>query len=170
MSENPNKLRKIVNTEKENRIFWTSWKNSIKFSGKMWLMMRLKVTKNQDFTLSLENTFLEGYGGEGDGVRDQTDAPPFLEGYGRGRGSDWPHLTRLRWGRWGSDWHPQFLEGYRREGGSDWPRLSRLRGGDGGDQTDALHFWKATGEGRRSDPPIPPTSRFRVRLELEKWL
>ena len=51
-------------------------------------MMRLKVTKNQDFTLSLENTFLEGYGGEGDGVRDQTDAPPFLEGYGRGRGSD----------------------------------------------------------------------------------
>ena len=22
------------------------------------------------------------------GVRDQTDAPPFLEGYGRGRGSD----------------------------------------------------------------------------------
>ena len=49
-------------------------------------MMRLKVTKNQDFTLSLENTFLEGYGGEGE--RDQTDAPPFLEGYGRGRGSD----------------------------------------------------------------------------------
>ena len=31
----------------------------MKFSGKMWLMIVLKVTKNQGFTLSLENTFLE---------------------------------------------------------------------------------------------------------------
>ena len=32
---------------------------SMKFSGKMWLMMILKVTKNQGFTLSLEDTVLE---------------------------------------------------------------------------------------------------------------
>ena len=31
----------------------------MKFSGKMYLMMILKVTKNQGFTLSLEDTFFE---------------------------------------------------------------------------------------------------------------
>ena len=31
----------------------------MKFSGKTWFMMILKVTKKQGFTLSLENTFLE---------------------------------------------------------------------------------------------------------------
>ena len=32
---------------------------SVKFSGKMQLKIILKVTKNQGFTLSLENTFFE---------------------------------------------------------------------------------------------------------------
>ena len=27
-------------------IFWTNWGNSMKFSGKMWLMIILKATKN----------------------------------------------------------------------------------------------------------------------------
>ena len=31
----------------------------MKFSGKMWLMIISKVTKNQRFTLSLEDTVLE---------------------------------------------------------------------------------------------------------------
>ena len=31
----------------------------MKFSGKMWLMITLKVTKKQGFILSLEDTFLE---------------------------------------------------------------------------------------------------------------
>ena len=31
----------------------------MKFSGKMWLIIILKATKNQGFTLSLENTFLK---------------------------------------------------------------------------------------------------------------
>ena len=31
----------------------------MKFSGKMWLMIILKITKKQSYTLSLENTFLE---------------------------------------------------------------------------------------------------------------
>ena len=48
---------KIVNIEEENlHISWKSWEISMKFSGKMWL---IKVTKNQGFTLSLKNTFLE---------------------------------------------------------------------------------------------------------------
>ena len=36
-------------------IFWTTWGIAIKFSGKMWLMIMLRVTKNQGFTLSLED-------------------------------------------------------------------------------------------------------------------
>ena len=48
--------------------FWTTWGISMKFSGKMWLMIILKVTKNQGFTLSLEDTFLKkpqgGRGGQ----------------------------------------------------------------------------------------------------------
>ena len=31
----------------------------MEFSGTMWLMIILKVTKNLDFTLSLEDTFFE---------------------------------------------------------------------------------------------------------------
>ena len=51
---------KIVNIEEENvQIFQTNWEISIKFSEKTWLMIILKVTKNQDFSLSLVNTILE---------------------------------------------------------------------------------------------------------------
>ena len=54
------KLMKIVNTDGENLdFFWTTREISMKFSGKMWLMIMLKVTKNQGFTLSLEDTILE---------------------------------------------------------------------------------------------------------------
>ena len=35
----------------------TTWGISMKYSGKMQLMIMLKVTKNQGFTLSLEDTF-----------------------------------------------------------------------------------------------------------------
>ena len=54
---------------------------SIKFSGKMWLMIILKVTKKQGFTLSLslENTFLEKppRGGDGGGAGG-SNSPPRL--------------------------------------------------------------------------------------------
>ena len=40
-------------------IFWTTWGNSMKFSGKMCFEIILKVTKNQGFTLSLEDTYFE---------------------------------------------------------------------------------------------------------------
>ena len=40
-------------------IIWMTSEISIKFSGKMWLMIILKFTKEQGFTLSLENTVLE---------------------------------------------------------------------------------------------------------------
>ena len=52
---------KVVNIEEENLdIFCTSWGISMKFSGKMWLMIILKlVTKKQGFTLSLKSTLLE---------------------------------------------------------------------------------------------------------------
>ena len=46
-------------------IFWTTWGNSMKFSGKMCLKIILKVTKNQGFTLSLEETFFKKPQGEG---------------------------------------------------------------------------------------------------------
>ena len=50
---------KIANIDGKNlHIFWTTG-ISMRFSGKMWLMIISKVTKNQDFTLSLEDTFLE---------------------------------------------------------------------------------------------------------------
>ena len=62
------KNRWIVNIDGENlHIFWTTWEISVKFSGKIWLMIILKVTKSQGFTLSLEYAFLkkpqEGGGG-----------------------------------------------------------------------------------------------------------
>ena len=42
------KLMKIANFDEENlHIFWTSWGFFVKFSGKMWLMIVLKVTKNR---------------------------------------------------------------------------------------------------------------------------
>ena len=45
--------------------FWKTWEILTKFSGKMWLMAILKVTKNQGFTFSLEDTFLEKLQGVG---------------------------------------------------------------------------------------------------------
>ena len=54
------KMIKIVNIEEENaHIFRKTWGISRKFSEEMWLMMILKVTKNQDFNLSLKNAILE---------------------------------------------------------------------------------------------------------------
>ena len=51
---------KIANIDRENLlIFWTTWGISIKFSGKMWLMIILRVTKKQGLALSLEDTFYE---------------------------------------------------------------------------------------------------------------
>ena len=54
------KLVNVVNIEEENlHIFWTSWEIPMKFSGKMWLMIILKVTKEQISTHSPKNIFLE---------------------------------------------------------------------------------------------------------------
>ena len=63
MSKNPKnwgKLMEIANIDREIlHIFWTTWGNSIKFSGKMCFRIILKVTKKQGFTLSLEDTIFE---------------------------------------------------------------------------------------------------------------
>ena len=49
------KAIKMVNIEGENlRIFWTTWGISMTFSGEMWLMMILKVTKKQCFAKNPE--------------------------------------------------------------------------------------------------------------------
>ena len=51
---------KIANIDREFlHIFWTTWGNSMKFSEKMCFEIILKVTKNQGFTLSLEDTIFE---------------------------------------------------------------------------------------------------------------
>ena len=59
MSKNPEnrwKLMKIANIDREIlHNFWKTWGVSMKFSGKMWLM--IKVTKNQSLTLFLEIHF-----------------------------------------------------------------------------------------------------------------
>ena len=67
------KLIKIVETVEENPyIFYTIKKPLMKFSGKMQLMIMLKVTKRQGFTLFLENAFLEkSQGGGGDKTVDK---------------------------------------------------------------------------------------------------
>ena len=63
MSKNPKnwgKSMKITNIDREFLyIFWTTWGNSMKFSGKMSFKIILKVTKKQGFILSLEDRFLE---------------------------------------------------------------------------------------------------------------
>ena len=65
---------KIANIDKEIlHIFWTTWGCSMKFSGKMWLMIMLKITKNQGFTLSLEDTVFE----KPQGVLKLTPTQPF---------------------------------------------------------------------------------------------
>ena len=54
------KLVKLVNIEEENiHIFRGTWGILMKFSGKMCLMIILKVRENKDFTLSVENTVLK---------------------------------------------------------------------------------------------------------------
>ena len=54
--EKSEKSMKIVNIEGENLpISWTTWGMSMKFSGKTWLMIILKVTKNKGFTPSIED-------------------------------------------------------------------------------------------------------------------
>ena len=67
--ENRWKLMKIANTDTEIlHNFWTFLGISMKFSRKILLMIILKVTKNQGFTLSLEDTFFKkphGVGGGG---------------------------------------------------------------------------------------------------------
>ena len=79
---------KIVNVDRENlHIFRTTWGISMKFSQNIWLMIILKVTKNQGYILCLEKTFLEkpqaggrgagGGGGGGGGGVSQTDSPTF---------------------------------------------------------------------------------------------
>ena len=51
---------KIADIDRESlHILWTTGAISMKFSGKMWLMMILEVTKKHGLTLSLEDTFLE---------------------------------------------------------------------------------------------------------------
>ena len=48
------KFMKIVNYDGENpHMFWTTRGISMEFSGKMWLMIILKVTKNQGFYSSV---------------------------------------------------------------------------------------------------------------------
>ena len=61
---------KIANIDTESlHILWTTSKMSMKFSEKMWLMIILKVTENQDCTLSSKDTFLEKPQGMGMGVQ-----------------------------------------------------------------------------------------------------
>ena len=51
---------KIANIDgKSLHISWTTWGVSMKFSGKTYHMIVLKVNKNQAFTLSLQDTFLK---------------------------------------------------------------------------------------------------------------
>ena len=48
------------------------------FQGKLWLMIILKVTKNQGFTLSLEDSFMENQSGGGGGRQNDTPTHPSL--------------------------------------------------------------------------------------------
>ena len=74
---------KIANVDKEFlHIFWTIWGNSMKFSGKMCFKIILKVTKNQGFTLSLEDTFFEK---PQDGQVDPSLNPPAVLGLKQNR-------------------------------------------------------------------------------------
>ena len=60
--KNSGKLMKIANIDIDRElphIFWTTWRNSMKFSGKMCFKIMLKFIKNQGFTHPLEDTFFE---------------------------------------------------------------------------------------------------------------
>ena len=56
---------KVANIAKESlHIFWTTCRTLMKLSGMMWFMIilkvkKLKVTKNQEFTISLADTSLK---------------------------------------------------------------------------------------------------------------
>ena len=51
---------KIANIDREFlHIFWMTWGNSTRFSRRMCFKTILNVTKNQGFSLSLEDTFFE---------------------------------------------------------------------------------------------------------------
>ena len=82
MSKNPEnwwKSVKIANIDKESlHNFWTTWEISMKFWGKMWPMIILKVTKNVGFTLALEDTFFEEPHGGGGGQIDLSSPLPFF--------------------------------------------------------------------------------------------
>ena len=53
---------KVANIDWEFlHIFWMTWGTSMKFSGKMWLMIKLKVTKNQGFILFRGCNFSRNY-------------------------------------------------------------------------------------------------------------
>lgn len=52
-------MMKTVNTEEEDlHIFWTTREISMKLSGKVWLVKKLK-KQGFSLSLSLENTYLE---------------------------------------------------------------------------------------------------------------
>ena len=74
---------KIANIDRESlHIFWTNWGISLKFSGKMWLMIILKLTKNHGSTVSLEDALSgkpQGGGGAGGGgVKSTLDRPSLI--------------------------------------------------------------------------------------------
>ena len=50
------------------------------FQGKLWLMIILKVTKNQGFTLSLEDSFMENQSGGGGGAKTTPPHTPVFKG------------------------------------------------------------------------------------------
>ena len=60
---------KVANIDREIlHIFWMTGGISMKISGKMWLMIILKVIKNQGFALPLEDTlYKKPQGGRGGG-------------------------------------------------------------------------------------------------------
>ena len=68
MSKNPKywgKLMKIANIDRDFlHIFWTTWGNSMKFSGKLCFKIIWKATKKQGSTLSVEDTFFKKPKGE----------------------------------------------------------------------------------------------------------
>ena len=57
-------------------IFWMTSGISVKFSGKMWLMIISKATKNQSFNLSLEHAFLKK--AQGDSQIDPLHPSPYI--------------------------------------------------------------------------------------------
>ena len=60
------KLMKIANIDREVlHIFRTTWRILMKFSGKMFLVIILKLTRSQCFTFFVEDAFLKNHRGVG---------------------------------------------------------------------------------------------------------